>query len=58
MAKFKCLMSGNIVNFNAQYDIEVMMKHHQYELVKEESLEEEKEEVKKTTLRLKKESKS
>jgi hypothetical protein len=53
MAKFKCLVSGNVVNFDVQYDIDVMMKHPEYELVKE-SLEEVKQEVKKSTLRLKK----
>ena len=41
MAKFKCLASGNFVNFNTQYDIEVMMKHPEYELVKEDSLKQE-----------------
>jgi hypothetical protein len=41
MAQFKCLVSGNFVNFNTQYDIEVMMKHPEYELVEEEALKQE-----------------
>jgi hypothetical protein len=52
MAQFKCLVSGNFVNFNTQYDIEVMMKHPEYELVKEESLKQE--DVKKSVGRPKK----
>jgi hypothetical protein len=52
MAQFKCLVSGNFVNFNTEYDIEVMMKHPEYELVKEESLKQE--DVKKSVGRPKK----
>jgi len=52
MAQFKCLVSGNFVNFNTQYDIEVMMKHPEYELVSEESLKQE--DVKKSVGRPKK----
>lgn len=35
MAKFKCLVSGNIVNFEHQHDIDDMHKHPQYEFVPE-----------------------
>lgn len=52
MAQFRCLVSGNFVNFNTQYDIEVMMKHPEYELVNEESLKQE--DVKKSVGRPKK----
>ena len=52
MAQFKCLVSGNFVNFNTQYDIEVMMQHPEYELVNEESLKQE--DVKKSVGRPKK----
>lgn len=52
MAQFKCLTSGNFVNFNTQYDIEVMMKHPEYELVNEEFLKQE--DVKKSVGRPKK----
>jgi hypothetical protein len=52
MAQFKCLVSGNFVNFNTEYDIEVMMKHPEYELVNEESLKQE--DVKKSVGRPKK----
>jgi hypothetical protein len=52
MAQFKCLVSGNFVNFNTQYDIEVMMKHPEYELVNEEALKQE--DVKKSVGRPKK----
>lgn len=52
MAKFKCLVSGNFVNFNVQYDIDVMMNHPEYELVEEEVLKQE--EVKKSVGRPKK----
>ena len=33
MAQFKCLVSGNIVNFEHAHDIEEMHKHPQYEFV-------------------------
>ena len=52
MVQFKCLVSGNFVNFNTQYDIEVMMKHPEYELVEEEALKQE--DVKKSVGRPKK----
>jgi len=52
MAQFKCLVSGNFVNFNTQYDIEVMMQHPEYELVNEESSKQE--DVKKSVGRPKK----
>jgi len=52
MAQFKCLVSGNFVNFNTEYDIEVMMKHPEYELVEEEALKQE--DVKKSVGRPKK----
>ena len=52
MVQFKCLVSGNFVNFNTQYDIEVMMKHPEYELVEEETLKQE--DVKKSVGRPKK----
>jgi hypothetical protein len=52
MAQFKCLVSGNFVNFNTPYDIEVMMKHPEYELVNEESSKQE--DVKKSVGRPKK----
>ncbi len=35
MAKFKCLVSGNIVSFEHAHDIEDMHKHPQYEFVEE-----------------------
>jgi len=35
MAKFKCLVSGNIVSFEHEHDIVEMHKHPQYEFVKE-----------------------
>ena len=52
MAKFKCLVSGNFVNFNVQYDIDVMMNHPEYELIEEEALKQE--EIKKSVGRPKK----
>jgi hypothetical protein len=33
MAQFKCLVSGNIVNFEYEHDIAEMHKHPQYEFV-------------------------
>jgi hypothetical protein len=32
---FKCLASGNTVEFTAAHDIEAMLKHHQYAVVEE-----------------------
>ncbi len=36
MAKFKCKLSGNICNFEYEWDIAEMRKHPQYDEVKEE----------------------
>jgi hypothetical protein len=33
MAKFKCLVSGNVVSFEHAHDIEEMHKHPQYVFV-------------------------
>lgn len=41
MAKFKCLLSGTVVEFKEPYDIESMKGHPQYELVVEEVKEKE-----------------
>lgn len=30
MAKFKCVHTGNIVEFTAQHDVDVMRKHAEY----------------------------
>ena len=35
MAKFKCLLSGNIFEFKYEWDIEEMREHPQYDEVKE-----------------------
>jgi hypothetical protein len=35
MAKFKCLVSGTVVNFEYEHDIADMRKHPQYEEVVE-----------------------
>ena len=35
MAKFKCLVSGNIVSFEHEHDIVEMHKHPQYAFVEE-----------------------
>lgn len=35
MAKFKCLVSGNVVEFQHEHDIVDMRKHPQYEEVVE-----------------------
>jgi hypothetical protein len=32
---FKCLATGNTVEFTAAHDIEAMLKHHQYVVVEE-----------------------
>ena len=37
MAKFKCLLSGTVVNFEYDHDIADMRKHPQYEEVIETS---------------------
>jgi hypothetical protein len=47
---FKCLASGNTVEFTAAHDIEAMLKHHQYAVVEEAPVVvKEKVEVKTTT---------
>lgn len=33
---FKCLVSGNTVEFKEQHDIEAMLTHPQYEVVEDE----------------------
>jgi hypothetical protein len=38
MAKFKCMVSGTIVNFEHEHDIADMRKHPQYEEVVEVKL--------------------
>lgn len=40
MAIFKCLTTGNTVEFTQEHDIEAMKSHHQYELVVEKPKEE------------------
>jgi hypothetical protein len=32
---FKCIATGNTVEFTAAHDIEAMLKHHQYAVVEE-----------------------
>jgi hypothetical protein len=41
MAKFKCVHTGNIVEFNNESDAEVMRKHNEYTEVLEEPVAEE-----------------
>jgi hypothetical protein len=41
MAKFRCLVSGNIVEFTQQVDIDSMEGHDGYEWIDEEDYEEE-----------------
>ena len=36
MAKFKCILSGNVIEFTQQVDIDSMVGHEGYELVVEE----------------------
>ena len=43
MAKFRCLVSGNIVEFTQQVDIDSMEGHDGYEWVDEEEYEEDEE---------------
>lgn len=38
---FKCLVSGNTVEFKEQQDIETMLMHPQYEVVSNEATEKE-----------------
>ena len=49
MAKFRCLVSGNIVEFTQQVDIDSMEGHDGYEWVDEEDEEYEEEETPKPT---------
>jgi len=49
MAKFRCKLSGNVFEFTADYDIEDMREHPQYEEVEEKEIVEEKKPVKKAT---------
>lgn len=52
---FKCLVSGNTVEFLEQHDIEAMLVHPQYEVVTDETTEKEIEKiVQKATPQLKK----
>jgi aspartyl aminopeptidase len=37
MAVFKCLISGNTVEFHAEHDVKAMQDHSGYEEVKEEN---------------------
>lgn len=55
MAKFKCLLSGNIFEFFTDFDIETMREHPQYEEIEEEQEETVEQKPKKT--RNKKEAK-
>lgn len=48
MAKFRCLVSGNIVEFTQQVDIDSMEGHDGYEWVDEEDEDEELEEEEET----------
>jgi hypothetical protein len=34
--KFRCKVTGNTVEFTQEVDIKAMLRHHQYEVVKEE----------------------
>jgi len=45
MAKFRCLVSGNIVEFTQQVDIDSMEGHDGYEWIDEQEEQEEYEEV-------------
>ena len=36
---FRCIVSGNTVEFTAEHDIEAMLMHPQYEVVVEEDTE-------------------
>ena len=45
MAKFKCLLSGNIFEFHTDFDIETMREHPQYEEIEEEPIVSKKETV-------------
>jgi hypothetical protein len=53
--KFKCLVSGNTVEFTEQHDIEAMLTHPQYEVVSDEVTDKEVEKIiQKATPQLKK----
>lgn len=49
MTKFKCIISGNIIEFQHEVDISTTRENPAYEEVKEEPKEEEKTVTKKTT---------
>jgi hypothetical protein len=40
MAKFKCILSGNVIELTSQVDIDSMKGHEGYELVAEQVAEE------------------
>lgn len=42
---FKCLVSGNTVEFTETHDIEAMLMHPQYEVVENETTEKEVEKI-------------
>ena len=45
MVRFKCLLSGNVFQFEHEWDVEEMRKHPQYEEI-EDGLQEEKQNTK------------
>jgi hypothetical protein len=45
MAKFRCLLSGNIVEFTQQVDIDSMAGHEGYERVTEEGVKQVEQEI-------------
>ena len=49
MAKYKCLISGNVIEFTNQVDIDSMVGHAGYEAVVEQVVEAPKEVVKTST---------
>ena len=52
---FRCLISGNTVEFTEEHDIEAMLTHPQYEVVSDEATEKQIEKiVQKATPQLKK----
>lgn len=46
---FRCLVTGNTVEFTQQVDIDSMLQHHQYEVVEEDPKKEVIKEVKTKT---------
>lgn len=53
--KFKCLVSGNTVEFTESHDIEAMLMHPQYEVVEDETSQKEVEKIiQKASLQVKK----